>query len=60
MTKTYGKTAENLKVLTRFKNPYDNLLYAILLQAVADNDIDYLKHGDGRIIWEHLKKAERS
>lgn len=43
--------------VTRFKNPYDNLLYNVLLQAVKDNDIDYLKHGDGVVIWEYLKTA---
>lgn len=44
--------------VTRFKNPYDNLLYNVLLQAVRDNDIDYLKHGDGVVIWEYLKTAK--
>ena len=49
-----GKYETPLSV-TRFRNPYDNLLYNILLQAVRDNDIDYLKHGDGAVIWEYLK-----
>lgn len=49
-----GKYETPLSV-TRFKNPYDNLLYNVLLQAVRDNDIDYLKHGDGVVIWEYLK-----
>lgn len=44
--------------VTRFKNPYDNLLYNVLLQAVRDNDIDYLKHGDGVVIWEYLKGVQ--
>lgn len=45
---------------TRYASPFDNLLYAILLQAVADNDIEYLKSDDARAIWKHLKKAKRS
>lgn len=49
-----GKYETPLSV-TRYKNPYDNLLYNVLLQAVRDNDIDYLKHGDGVVIWEYLK-----
>lgn len=39
----------------RYKNPYANLLYNVLLQAMRDNDIDYLKHGDGLTIWEYLR-----
>lgn len=50
--KTNSKT--DLAAHSRFKNPYDNLLYGILLQAVSDNDIDYLKHGDGALIWAYL------
>ena len=49
-----GKDETPISV-TRFKNPYDNLLYNVLLQAVRDNDIDYLKHGDGVVIWQYLK-----
>lgn len=52
-----GKYETPLSV-TRFKNPYDNLLYNVLLQAVRDNDIDYLKHGDGVVIWEYLKGVQ--
>lgn len=59
MKKLYSNTVPNLEVRTRFKRPVDNLLYCILLQAVADNDIEYLKHGDGRAIWEYLKKQEK-
>ena len=42
----------------RYKNPYDNLLYNILLQAIRDNDIDYIKHGAGRLIWCYLQTAK--
>lgn len=39
---------------SRYREPYNNLLYGILLQALSDNDIEYLKHGDGAIIWAYL------
>ena len=51
-------------VETRFKDPYDNLLLAILLQAAKDcdnvnTDIAREAHEfittDGRELWEHLK-----
>lgn len=45
----------NKQATIKFENPYDNLLYAILIQAVKDNDIDWLKHGDGVKIWTYLK-----
>ena len=44
----------DLAAHSRFRDPYDNLLYGILLQAVSDNDINFLKHGDGAIIWAYL------
>lgn len=59
MKKLYSNTVPNIEVRTRYKKPVNNLLYCILLQAVIDNDIDYLKHGDGRIIWEYLKTQEK-
>lgn len=46
------------RVRTYFKWPVDNLLYAILLQAVRENDIDFLRHGGGREIWEYLRTCE--
>lgn len=49
----------NKEATIKFANPYDNLLYAILIQAVKDNDIDWLKHGDGAIIWAYLKRQPR-
>lgn len=49
----------NKEVTIKFANPYDNLLYAILIQAVKDNDIDWLKHGDGVKIWAYLKRQQR-
>lgn len=49
----------NQEVTIKFAKPYDNLLYAILIQAVKDNDIDWLKHGDGVKIWEYLKQQQR-
>ena len=42
----------------RFKYPYDNLLYAILIRAALDGDTEYLRNGDGREIWEYLKTRE--
>lgn len=42
----------------RFKSPVDNLLYNILLQALRDNDIEYLKRGDGCEIWHYLKNQK--
>lgn len=49
---------------TRFKDPYDNLILAILLQAAKDCDNvntdianeakNYMKN-DGRELWEYLK-----
>lgn len=51
-------------VETRFKDPYDNLILAILLQAAKDCDNvntdianeakNYMKN-DGREMWEYLK-----
>ena len=58
MTRPKTNSKIDLAAHSRYKNPYDNLLYGILLQAISDNDIDYLKHGDGVIIWEYLKGAE--
>lgn len=49
----------NNQATIKFANPCDNLLYAILIQAVKDNDIDWLKHGDGVKIWEYLKRQQR-
>lgn len=55
----YDKPKTNSKIdlaaHSRYRDPYDNLLYGILLQALSDNDIDYLKYGDGAIIWAYLK-----
>ena len=42
----------------RFKCPYDNLLYAVLIRAARDGDTEYLRNGDGREIWEYLKTRE--
>lgn len=50
-----GRGYEESGNVCRYKSPWDNLLYNILIQAVRDNDIDYLKHGDGLYIWEYLK-----
>lgn len=51
-------------VETRFKDPFDNLILAILLQAakdcdsantdIADEAKEYMKN-DGREMWEYLK-----
>lgn len=51
-------------VETRFKDPFDNLILAILLQAakdcdstntgIADEAKSYMKN-DGREMWEYLK-----
>lgn len=49
----------NKQATIKFEDPYDNLLYAILVQAVKDNDIDWLKNGDGVKIWEYLKRQQR-
>ena len=49
----------NKEATIKFADPYNNLLYAILLQAVKDNDIDWIKHDDGAIIWSYLKKQPR-
>lgn len=54
MTQPKTNSKIDIAAHSRFRNPYDNLLYGILLQAVSDNDIDYLKHGDGAIIWAYL------
>ena len=45
--------------IMRYQSPINNLLYNILLQALRDNDIEYLKHGDGRLIWKYLKGVKR-
>lgn len=45
----------NQHYIMRYRSPLDNLLYNILLQALRDNDIEYLRHGDGLIIWKYLK-----
>lgn len=50
----------DMKEHTRYKSPVDNLLYGILLQALADNDIEYLRHGDGQDIWDYLRKQKES
>lgn len=39
----------------RFRDAYDNLLYNILIQAARDNDVEYLRHGDGLAIWHYLR-----
>lgn len=49
----------NQEATIKFADPYENLLYAILIQAVKDNDIDWLKYGDGAIIWAYLKQQPR-
>lgn len=45
----------NQHYIMRYRSPLENLLYNILLQALRDNDIEYLRHGDGLIIWNYLK-----
>lgn len=49
----------NKEATIRFANPYDNLLYAIVIQAVKDNDREWLKHGNGAKIWAYLKQQLR-
>lgn len=49
----------NQHYIMRYHSPIDNLLYNILLQALRDNDIEYLKHGDGLLIWKHLKGVKQ-
>ena len=54
--KGYESKTRSKDETQRYVRPADNLIYAILLQAAIDNDIDFLKHGDGRTFWEYLKK----
>lgn len=56
--KPMTNAACDMKEHTRYKSPVDNLLYGILLQALADNDIEYLKHVDGQEIWGYLRKQK--
>lgn len=58
---------------TRYKNPYDNLLYCILLQAVSDkfNNTfeltkterrtakEFFKDGTAKVFYDYLKGAQR-
>ena len=53
------KTVSNENSYTRYKEPYNNLLYGILLQAVKDRAQYYLKHGDGALIWEYLRTQRK-
>lgn len=45
--------------VNRFRDAYDNLLYNVLIQAARDNDVEYLKHGDGLAIWNYLRGVKR-
>lgn len=64
MAKTHNLGIKVNSVETRFKDPFDNLMLAILLQAAKDCDSandavaneakSYMKN-DGREIWEYLK-----
>ncbi|MBR3591256.1 MAG: hypothetical protein IKL46_00150 [Clostridia bacterium] len=64
MAKTHNLGIKVNSVETRFKDPFDNLMLAILLQAAKDCDStndsianeakEYMKN-DGREIWEYLK-----
>ena len=64
MAKTHNLGTKVNSVETRFKDPFDNLMLAILLQAAKDcestnTDIsneakEYMKN-DGREMWEYLK-----
>lgn len=55
-----ANTAPDMERHTRFKSPYDNLLYAVLLRAAMDGDVKYLRDGDGAIIWRYLKTREQN
>lgn len=57
--KQFTKTVSNENSYTRFVEPYDNLLYGILLQAVKDRAVFYLKHGDGVTIWQYLRTQRK-
>lgn len=41
-------------LIERYYDPVANLLYNVLIQAVKDNDTEYLRHGDGLAIWQWL------
>ena len=43
----------------RYRDPWDNLLYNVILQAIRDNDLDFVKHGDGRVIYDYLKECKQ-
>lgn len=51
--------AAHKDVPQRYVEPAANLIYAILLQAARDNDVDFLRHGDGREMYEWLKKQRQ-
>lgn len=57
--KQYTKSVSNENSYTRYREPYNNLLYGILLQAVKDRATFYLKHGDGALIWEYLRAQKK-
>lgn len=57
--KQFTKTVSNENSYTRYVEPYDNLLYGILLQAVKDRAVFYLKHGDGAYIWQYLRTQRK-
>ena len=59
MRKQFTKTVSSENSYTRYANPYDNLLYGILLQAVKDRATYYLKHGDGAEIWRYLRTQRK-
>ena len=56
MKRTCKRKYNKRTSIMRYANPFDNLLYNVLLQALRDNDIDFIKSETGVKIWEYLER----